>query len=334
MGSDFGELSRLVREKGLLERQNRYYAFKIISTLGLFLLGIFLLLTVHHFGLKLLIAVYLAFVYVQVSFIGHDAGHQQVFKSSKYNDILGLFFGTFLLGISRGYWVNKHNAHHRQPNRFDTDPDIKFPIFAFSEGQAVSKRGVQRFMVKYQAFFFLPFWLLEGFAIRGDSIHYLITHKVKYRLIDALLMATHLIGYTVLIFSLLPIGQAFLFILIHQALFGLYLSSVFAPNHKGMPINEKNAKIDFIHEQVLTARNVKANPLTDFWYGGLNYQIEHHLFPTTPRNKLGELQKIVRSYCQEHNIHYYETGMLQSYKEIFVFLHGVSAVVRKSRSAP
>lgn len=334
MSGDFAELSRLVREKGLLEKQYRYHAFKIISILGLLLLGIFLLLTVNHFGLKLLIAVYLAFVYVQVSFIGHDVAHHQVFKLSKYNDFLGLFFGSFLVGISRGYWMDKHNAHHRRPNRFDADPDIEFPIFAFSEEQALSKRGVQRFMVKYQAFFFLPFWLFEGFVIRGASIHYLITHKVKYRLIDALLLATHLIGYTVLIFSLLPIGQAFLFILIHQALFGLYLSSVFAPNHKGMPLNEKNANIDFIHEQVLTARNVKSHPFTDFWYGGLNYQIEHHLFPTIARNKLWKLQKIVRVYCQDHNIQYYEIGMLQSYKEIFLFLHDVSAVVRKSRSAP
>ena len=273
-------------------------------------------------------------MYVQVSFVGHDVAHHQVFKLSKYNDFLGLFFGSFLLGVSRGYWTDKHNTHHRQPNRIDADPDIEYPIFAFSEEQALSKRGVQRFMVKYQAFFFLPLWLFEGIVIRGASILYLITHKVKYRLIDALLIATHLIGYTVLIFSLLPTGQAFLFILIHQALFGFYLSSVFAPNHKGMPLNEKDTKIDFIHEQVLTARNVKAHPLTDYWYGGLNYQIEHHLFPTTARNKLGELQKIVRSYCQEHDIHYYETGMVQSYKEIIVFLHGVSAVVRKSHSAP
>lgn len=69
---------------------------------------------------------------------------------------------------------------------------------------------------------------------------------------------------------------------------------------------------------------MKSHPLTDFWYGGLNYQIEHHLFPTISRNKLREVQQIVRAYCEAHSIPYYETSMLQSYTEILHFLHAAS----------
>jgi fatty acid desaturase len=77
---------------------------------------------------------------------------------------------------------------------------------------------------------------------------------------------------------------------------------------------------------------VRAHPLTDFWYGALNYQIEHHLFPTMPRNKLREAQQIVRAYCEQHSIPYHETGMLQSYQEILGYLHAVSAPLREKKA--
>jgi fatty acid desaturase len=108
----------------------------------------------------------------------------------------------------------------------------------------------------------------------------------------------------------------------------LYAGSVFAPNHKGMPVLERQAPLSFLERQVLTARNVRAHPLTDFWYGGLNYQIEHHLFPTLPRNQLGAAQTIVRAFCTTHHIAYHETGMIASYREILRHLHDVGAVLR------
>jgi fatty acid desaturase len=111
------------------------------------------------------------------------------------------------------------------------------------------------------------------------------------------------------------------------------MGSVFAPNHKGMPILEKETELDFLHQQVLTARNVQGSPLADFWYGGLNYQIEHHLFPNMARNNLKKAQPIVRAFCQEMGIPYHQTGVWQSHKEILGFLHEVSAPLRQKKSA-
>jgi len=82
---------------------------------------------------------------------------------------------------------------------------------------------------------------------------------------------------------------------------------------------------------VLTSRTIKGSLLVDFWYGGLNYQIEHHLFPTMPRNKLRKAQAIVKAFCKEHAIAYHETTMLQSYCEILHCLHQVSAPLRNEK---
>jgi fatty acid desaturase len=96
-----------------------------------------------------------------------------------------------------------------------------------------------------------------------------------------------------------------------------------------MPILEPEDELDFFRRQVITARNVYSNAFYDFWYGGLNYQIEHHLFPNLPRNKLREAQQIVRAFCAEHGVAYYETGMLRSYREVLVALHTSSAPLRE-----
>ena len=115
-------------------------------------------------------------------------------------------------------------------------------------------------------------------------------------------------------------------------LFGLYMGTVFAPNHKGMPMMDEDVSLDYLRRQVVTARNINPNPVTDFCYGGLNYQIEHHLFPNMPRNRLGEARKIVRAYCLDRGIPYYETSAFSAPIEILGFLHRTSAPLRSSNN--
>jgi fatty acid desaturase len=95
-----------------------------------------------------------------------------------------------------------------------------------------------------------------------------------------------------------------------------------------MLIIREGERLDFLREQVLTSRNVRAGRLTDFWYGGLNYQIEHHLFPTMPRNRLAEAREIVRQFCAEEGIAYHETSILEAYREGFVHLQRVGATAQ------
>ena len=140
-----------------------------------------------------------------------------------------------------------------------------------------------------------------------------------------LLSAASLVVYLALPYYALGLGPAVLFIVVHQLAFGLYFSSVIASNHKGMPFWDEDRPFDFLRQQVLTSRNVMSHPLTDFWYGGLNYQIEHHLFPNMPRNNLRAARVIVRSFCQERGITYYETGLRQSFVEVVQSLRAVSA---------
>jgi fatty acid desaturase len=332
--NQYAELKRLIKQNGLLDRQPAYYAGKTVFTLSLLAVSLALLFVLGDTWFQLLNAAFLAFVFVQISLLAHDFGHRQfTFLSPRKSDWLTLVFGNLLLGISRQWWIDKHNEHHGHPNQMDLDPDVDIPLLAFEEEQALEKRGLARFVVKYQAALIFPLSLLQSLSMLRSSIEFLAAKKAKSTLVEALTICAHYALYFALLFSVLEPLQALLFIAIHRGLFGTYLVSIFAPNHKAMPLLDRDTEVDFLRRQVLTSRNVVAHPITDFWYGGLNYQIEHHLFPRLPRNKLREAQPIIRVFCREHSIAYHETGVLQSYKEILQHLHAVGAPLRKARRA-
>ena len=327
---EYLELKRMVASRGLLERQYSYYAWKIPSVAAM--VGASVAVLVIFSGtlwIQMLNAVFLALVFTNLGFMGHDSGHRQIFKSAKRNDWVLLAVG-FLTGMTPSWWQDKHNTHHRAPNQLDVDGDIEVCLFAFSEEQALAMKGIGRFTARYQAFLFYPLLALTSFSLLFGGIAYQIRkERMRYAIVEPVLVVAGLAAYLGLIFFFLGPWHGALFIAVHRALGGVYMGSVFAPNHKGMPILDSKTQMDYLHMQTITARNVTGSPLADFWYGGLNYQIEHHLFPNMPRNNLKKAQVIVRSFCQERGIPYHETGVWQSNKEILGFLHEVSAPLRR-----
>ena len=330
--SEYAQLKRLITDERLLDLRPGWSTFLIVRTLVLLGMSLALLLVVHNFWFRLLDAAFLAVVFVQIGFVGHDTGHAQVARRGWKRELISLIHGNVLLGVSAGWWVDKHNRHHSRPNQLDLDPDIDIPIIAFSPEQAERMRGLTRLIGKYQAYFLFPLFTLEGFSLRLSSLSFLLRRDVKHRALELSLLVAHVAWYGGLLVILLGVWPALLFVVVHQALFGVYMSSVFAPNHKGMLVLEKDSELDFLRRQILTARNVRAHPLIDFWYGGLNYQIEHHLFPSMPRANLKKAQTIVKSFCAAHAIPYHETGMLRSYGEILHYLHEVAAPLRQGRA--
>lgn len=326
----YAELKQLLKKQGLLDKQPIYYTYRIILLFGLLALGVIFLLFVHVFWLQLLNAVYLAFVFAQIGLLGHEAGHRQMFHSLWKHDLVSLLGGNLLIGMSYAWWVDKHNRHHSHPNEVDMDPDIDIPFLEFTGMEDLEKMGkFRQFLVKYQASIFFPALMTVGIGLQVNSVKFLLRQKARYRALELGLMIMHFLLYLAFVFFCLPFWQAIIFVVIHQTLTGLYLGAIFAPNHKGMPVLEKDSNMDFLHRQVVTSRNIHAHPVTDFWYGGLNYQIEHHLFPSMPRNKLKEAQPIVKAFCQEHVIPYHETNVLRSFREILQHLHHIGSPLRR-----
>ena len=329
--NDYLELKRLIKQQGLLAKQPVYYAAQLLLLLGLSALGVTLVVILDDPWLRILTAAFWAFVFTQIAFIGHDAGHREVFNAAWKNDVLALILINLVLGASRGWWVDKHNRHHGNPNQPGLDPDIDFPVLGFSEEQAQAKLGVSRFIVSYQAFFFFPLLLLEALNMRFHSTRFLVQNRPRYFLAEVLLISLHVALYVGGLVYLLGVWSALLFIVVHHALLGLYLGFSFATNHKGMLMLEENSRMGYLRRQILTARNLNPHPLTDFFFGPLGCQIEHHLFPAMPRNRLRVAEPMVKAFCQQRSIAYHETSLRQAYREILHHLHEVGAPLRKER---
>ena len=269
----------------------------------------------------MLVAVFLAVMFTQTGFIGHDAGHRQICGSKRAAGLIGRIHGNLLIGLSYGWWVAKHNRHHAHPNQIGRDPDIGGQAIAFTPGQIQARRRVGAWLGRYQAWLFFPMLLLEGFHLHIASMRALRSHSGTARWAEASLLTVHIGGYLTALFVVLSPLQAVVFLVVQQGLFGVYLGSSFAPNHKGMPVVGQDEKVDFLRRQALTSRNIRGSVLTDLALGGLNYQIEHHLFPSMPRPNLRHAQAPVRAFCAQRGIPYSQTSLLASYAQVLRHLH-------------
>ena len=331
-GSDYAALARQIRQAGMLKRRPAYYTAKIAANMGLLVLAGTAFVWLGSSWWQMLVAAFLGVVFTQIAFVGHDAGHRQIAGSRRVNDLLGLLHGNMLIGLSYGWWVAKHNRHHANPNHEDRDPDVSSAVVSFSAGQARARRGwVTRAVARHQAYLFFPLLLLEGVNLHVASVQALIrggTGRSRSKPVEALLLGGHLVGYLAVLLIVLTPLQAAVFVVVHQCVFGFYMGVTFAPNHKGMPMLSDAEQLDYLRRQVVTSRNIRGGWFADFALGGLNYQIEHHLFPSMPRPSLRRAQKLVRAHCGQHGLTYHETTIFGSYAQVLRHLHAVGAPLR------
>ncbi|WP_062135558.1 fatty acid desaturase family protein [Demequina aestuarii] len=331
----FAEIAATVRDTGLLRRAYGFYAIFgacLAVALGGVITGFILL---GNSWFQLLIAAALGLVLTQVAFLGHEASHRAVFVSGPANDRLGRILSTIIVGISHQWWMSKHSRHHANPNKRGSDPDIEQDTITFVEEDAAKTTGVIRWINQRQGWLFFPLLAFEGLNLHYRSVASLITQgSRRQRWMELPMIALHFGLYLVPLFLMLPLGMAFAFIGVQMAVFGVYMGASFAPNHKGMMIVPDDVKMDFFSKQVLTSRNIRGGWGMNIFMGGLNYQIEHHLFPNMSRPNLAATRTIVREYCEQHDVPYTETSLLESYGIVIAYLNRVGLAARDPFDCP
>ena len=313
---DFRTLSTEVRDAGLLDRRLGYYTAKVALTLGAYgaLWWAFFALGTSWATLGL--AILLGIVSTQLGFLGHDAGHRQIFASRRANRLLGLLIGNGMIGMSFGWWVPKHNAHHAHPNEVGHDPDIDvgFVGVPSADNQPSAQHSLGQWLERRQAELFFPLMLLRSTGLYVSGAQDLIRRRDRAALTEGFVLAIHAALFLTAVFWVLPPFEAIAFLAVYEAVFSLYLGCSFAPNHKGMPLLDGDVEMGFAQRQVITARNITGGRLTTLVFGGLNYQIEHHLFPAMPRPNLPRAQNLIRSFCVQSGLTYCNESPLGSYR--------------------
>lgn len=334
--NDFTDLSRMVTASGLMRRRYGYYWTRLVAA-PLVLAGALTgFVWLGDSWWQLLTASALAVVFTQVAMLGHDAAHRQIFRSGAWNDWTSMIIGNLLVGMSYGWWQHKHTRHHANPNKIGSDPDIELPVISFTPDQAARRRsGPLGWLMAHQGIFFFPILLLEGLSLHAAGVRRVFSRRpLRRRPVEITFITIRIVGYLVLVFLVLSPAIAFAFLGVQLGLFGLYMGMSFAPNHKGMPIVPADVKVDFLRRQVLMSRNIRGSQLLDAAMGGLNFQIEHHLFPSMPRPHLRRASTMIADYCQERGVTYTQAGLWQSYGIVVRYINRVGLGERDPFECP
>jgi fatty acid desaturase len=326
----YARLKATIVAQGILDRSYRFYAALCAFAFGGFAVSAWAIFSLESYGYLALACLAFSFFSVQLGGLMHDCGHRAVFSRVGNNDVLG-YVCAALLGMVFDNWKSRHNAHHAHPNQEDLDPDMEIPFIATSDELYRAKGGFQRWLVRYQAFYYYPLGAIVSFSNRLGSITYFLKDPSARNLWKFSIWGAGVAVLFVSPFVVFPLEKAaFVFGLVHVSS-GVYLMNCFAPNHKAMPQVGKDEVMSFFEQQVITSRNVRGGFLTDLMLVGLNYQIEHHLFPSTPRNKLKLLKPHVEAACRELGVEYTESGFIETNR---VLVRALRDVTRSDAARP
>ncbi|WP_243076285.1 acyl-CoA desaturase [Microbacterium sp. SS28] len=337
--NDFTELAKVIGASGLMRRRYGYYWSKLIGAVVVLASALVGFVLIGDTWWQLFTAAGLAVLFTQIAMLGHDAAHRQIFVSGKWNDWTTLVIGNLLVGMSYGWWQHKHTRHHANPNKIGSDPDIELPVVAVTPDQL--ERRTRKYgpalgwVMAHQGLFFYPILLFEGLSLHASSVRRVVSREpLRRRTVEIAFLAVRIGGYLTLVFFVLSPGVAAAFLAVQLGLFGAYMGLSFAPNHKGMPLVPAGMRLDFLRRQVLMSRNIRGSRILDVAMGGLNYQIEHHLFPSMPRPHLRAASRTVERYCAEHGVAYTQTGLWESYRIVTRYINRVGLGERDPFECP
>lgn len=348
---DFESAYRELRAKliaaGMFNASSSYYIFKVLSNIAILMIGVLCAIKSNNFMINMLGAFFVALFWQQCGWLAHDFLHHQVFKNRLYGDLMGIIVGDLFQGFSVQWWKTKHNSHHAVPNLHastpdaaDGDPDIDtMPILAWTLRMAQSAKNDKwgRFLISYQSYFYFPVLLFARiawahqswvFVFGGAGAHSVRNAEIdrahiKYPTLEKCALILHYLFF-IWVLSHMPLLNAICYYIFAQTCCGLMLAIVFGLGHNGMAVYPADERPDFWKLQVSTTRNVTSTIFVDWFCGGLQYQVEHHLFPSLPRHNLGKVNALVKIFCKEHGVTYHEANMWDGTIEVLVHLKKVS----------
>jgi len=347
---------------GMFKSNIWYYIYKQASNMSMWALSMALMYFSDNVGVQLFAATFMGLFFQQCGWLSHDFLHHQVYRNRRYGDLTGLFWGNLMQGFSVQWWKNKHNGHHAVPNLHnssaisqDGDPDIDtMPLLAWSLKQAQSYRELQadgkdsaftKFMIRNQKWFYFPVlllarlsWLNESFktayGLGASTENAALEMKAKglqYPLGEKVCIALHYAWVVAFVsgYGRFSVGYSIGLFLLMTCSCGFFLAIVFGLGHNGMAVYDADARPDFWKLQVTTTRNITGGHgfpqwFVDWFCGGLQYQVDHHLFPGLPRHNLKKTHDLVKSFCKEWGVKYHEADMFDGTIEVLQCLDNVA----------
>lgn len=337
---NFEGLVKEVQEAGLFKVNVPWMIYKVITTLMFFPISIYL----HWNGWFYLSALIAGVGWQQLGWLGHDFCHHTVFNNRKYNQWVGFFLGNFMQGFSQTWWKDRHNSHHATTNVLDMDPDIdNIPTLAWSPSDLDRAPEWCKKIIPYQAKYFLFILPLLRLAWCSESVKFVrMMNTTVYKAyqdlypVEAVTLAMHYVWTSLVYYIWMPSFGAFVvWYLIAHLLAGFGIAIVVFFNHYSCEKFDAVLAGNFVCLQLYTTRNMSPGPIIDWICGGLNYQVEHHLFPTMPRHNLTKCSALVKRFCEKNKLPYMSCGFVEGTQYVLAFLQQIAdlAVERQKAEA-
>uniref|UniRef100_A0A8C7B902 Cytochrome b5 heme-binding domain-containing protein n=1 Tax=Neovison vison TaxID=452646 RepID=A0A8C7B902_NEOVI len=290
---DFQELRRTLEAMNMFKAN---WVFFFLHLAQILILETLAWLMMWHFGNGWLMTIFISFLLLisqmQSFFLEHDSGHLSVFTNSKWNHLMQKFLMSHLKGLSAKWWNNQHFQHHVKTNIYPKDPDIDVgPLFLVGDLQPVKSFSLQD--IAWISSFYIRHFIMLGpfYGIFGTILHNLL-----------------------LLFS-------------ERFLESAWMTYVTQMSHIPMKMSREENR-DWFSTQVLATCNIEQSFFNDWFTGHLNFQIEHHLFPTMPRHNYHKVAPLVRSLCAKHGLPYVSKPMLEAFGDIVRALKKSAALWR------
>lgn len=309
---DFARLRQDLEKDGFFESKWHWFPGKLFTTVMMLPISYYLALN----GYYLLSALILGTMWQQLGWVSHELLHHQIYDNRHINTGIAWFTGCVLLGFSRIWWNDRHNAHHAATNIDGSDPDIdNLPLLAWSAEDVKRASPSERKIIKYQQIYFwgiLPLlnliWCINSIFFVKDVLRTSRYTWYKNRWVaEAIGIAIHYVWVIAFLYTAChSFTGAIAYYLLAKLIGGSFLAFVVFFNHYSCPKLDFDsvAGENFVVMQLVTTRNMTPGRFTDWFWGGLNYQIEHHLFPTMPRQNLYKCSLRVRAFCNKHKLPY------------------------------
>lgn len=312
----FHAFRETVRTSSLYDRAYLFYALYLVLILMGIALSVYVLTVTDNLFVQILNAIFLGFVLVQGGMLGHDLTHGQVFRNPRISRWTAVFAWGLFGGLSADKWFEKHNAHHKFVNQIDNDPDLDIP-FIFSQKQLTGNEPTWRkVLLRYQHLIFFALLPFVYTQMLWQAYEHIFKRFTLQSAVELVLMTLHFVLLFGAVFYFLQLPVAIAFTITNLVVSGVYMSLAFAPNHKGLEVLEHSEKVSWFN-QITSTRNIYPSTTVFYMLGGLNFQVEHHLFSDMARPNYWKVQKKVQEFCDTHGIPYYQTTWRGSMVEIY-----------------
>lgn len=326
--ADFNELREQLKKEGFFDPSLSHVAYRILELVAIHAAGFWMVFN----GLPVAGLIMLGLGQGRCGWFMHEGGHHSLTGNIKVDHAIQVFFYGAGCGMSGAFWRNQHNKHHAMPQKIDHDVDLDtLPLVMFHMSVKDGKQGHMlkskfgRLWIRMQGFLFAPLscllvslgWQLflhPRHSFRIGNYAELGSMALRYAVVGACMMQ-----------PMWTVGQVLTGYLFYVWVGATYIFCNFAVSHTHLPVIEADEDVSWVRYSSDHTMNADPGPFkwVNWWMSFLNYQIEHHLFPSMPQFRHVHTSPRVKALFAKHGVKYNTMPYSEAMKITFANLDKV-----------